>query len=484
MNRNTGMPVVNADGNPVTVTKSFKPKDSNGTVEMEILFDAAGLQGMDVVVFEELYLDEEKLAEHKDLNESSQTIHFPGIGTQAADSETNCELAKADKEITIIDTVAYENLRVGRKYTVTGILMDKETKKAVLDKNGDKIRAKTEFTAETVSGTVEVTFRFDGSHLGGRTLVAFETLKKDDREYAVHQDIEDEAQTVYIPKIGTTAQDEETKTHLSCADSEVTIIDEVQYENLVPGREYILKGMLVDKKTKKAAVDADGNKITAQALFTPAKKEGSVELAFQFDGSIFEGETLVVYEELFYNEKSIAEHKDAEDAKQTIYFPKIRTTAVDQETGEKNAYADQNVRIEDVVKYENLIPGKKYRVQGTLKDKSDGQSILDAKGEEITAEAEFTAKDSSGEVKVIFEFDGIALAGKTTVVFEELFMEERSIAVHADIEDEAQTVKLLSPPSPPRAAKTGDIPLKLIGIYVILFVLSGGMLVRLEVKGR
>lgn len=42
---------------------------------------------------------------------------------------------------------------------------------------------------------------------------------------------------------------------------------------------------------------------------------------------------------------------------------------------------------------------------------------------------------------VVFEFDGSILAGKTTVAFEELFMEKKSIAIHADIHDEAQTVE-------------------------------------------
>lgn len=482
MNRNTGEPVKDKEGEKIQAIRTFKPKDSNGTAEVEILFDASGLAGMDVVVFEELYLDQEKLAEHQDLNDDSQTIHFPGIGTQAKDSDTDCEVSKADDEITLIDTVAYENLRVGRKYVLTGILMDKETKKPAFDKNGDKIRAKTEFTAETTSGTVEVVFQFDGSDLGGKTLVVFETLTKDKREYAVHQDIEDESQTIYIPKIGTTARDEDTGTHISKADSEVTVVDEVRYENLVPGREYILEGILIDQKTKKEKTDGEGNKITAQAAFTPAKPQGSVELAFQFDGSEYAGETLVVYEELLYRGKIIAEHKDIEDSEQSIYFPKIATTASAGESGEKSVRADQKVEIEDIVRYENLRQGKTYKVKGILMDKSTEQPMKDPNGAEITAEAEFTAKESSGEVKVIFEFDGSILAGKTAVVFEELFAEEKSIAVHADIEDEDQSVELVSVPKQSRAPKTGDSPLRLMCIYVILFIICGGLLVRMEVK--
>lgn len=441
MNRTTGRAVTDDDGIPVTVTKEFTPKDSNGEVEVEIFFDATGLEGSDVVVYEELYLQDEKLAEHKDINDSDQTIHFPAIRTRAAGHETNTDIARADKEMVIVDTVSYENLRVGRKYKLTGILMDKETGRAVLDENGSKVEAETEFTAKTARGTVEVIFRFPGRNLAGKTLVAFESLKKDNIEYAVHHDIADEPQTVYIPKIGTCVRDSDTDMHISRADSDVILLDEVKYENLVPHREYVLKGTLTDRKSGKPAKDAEGNPITAQTFFTPNKKDGSAEVVFQFDGSNLAGETLVVYEEMLYNGKLIAEHKETEDEKQTIYFPSIETEASDKETEERISFAGQTVTIEDVVHYENLIPGKRYTMSGTLMDQETGEPILDAGEKEITAETEFKAEDTQGDVTVVFEFDGSILAGKVTVAFEELFVEKKSIAVHADIEDEPQTVR-------------------------------------------
>lgn len=441
MNRATGQAVTDEKGNPVTGEEEFTPKDSNGEVEVELFFDASGLEGADVVVYEELYLGDEKLAEHKDINDAGQTIHFPAIGTRAYDGKTDCEISKADEEITIVDTVSYENLRAGRKYKMTGILMDRETGRAVLDENGGRIEAQTSFTAETSDGTVEVIFRFPGRNLAGKTLVAFETLSKDNKEYAVHHDITDEPQTIYIPAIGTKVHDSDTMSHLSRADRDVTLVDEVKYENLVPDRAYVLEGILMDKKSGKPAVDADGKQITAQTVFTPKKSDGSAEVVFRFDGSKLAGETLVVYEELLYQGKVIAEHKEAEDAGQTIYFPSASTTAKDQKTGEQIAFAEDQVTIEDVVHYENLVPGKKYTVSGTLVDQADGEPIRDAVGKEITAEKEFTAKKAEGDVTVVFEFDGSLLAGKVTVVFEELFFEKKSIAVHADLNDAPQTVK-------------------------------------------
>lgn len=440
MNRTTGRQVMDGEGNPVTAAKTFVPKDSNGEVEVEFTFDASGLAGNDVVVFEKLYLGNEKLAEHADINDESQTIHFPAIGTSAVGQKSGSRMAAAEEDMVIVDTVSYENLRAGRKYKITGILMDQATGKAVLDDNGGKIEAETVFTAKETRGTVEVVFAFTGRKLAGKTLVAFETLKKDNQEYAVHHDIRDEAQTVYIPKIGTAVLDNDTKSHISRADEDVTLVDVVKYENLLPGREYVLRGTLVDKETKKAVEDGDGKPITAQTAFTPAKKDGSAEVVFRFDGRRLAGETAVVFEELLCGGKLAAEHKDVKDEGQTVYFPSIETTAADKETGKGISYAGQQVTIEDVVHYENLIPGKTYTVQGVLTDKACGMPLLDAEGKEIRAKKEFTAKEAEGDVTVVFVFDGRILAGKTAVAFEELFLEKKSIAVHADIQDEAQTI--------------------------------------------
>lgn len=59
--------------------------------------------------------------------------------------------------------------------------------------------------------------------------------------YASHADINDEGQTIHIPKIGTTAKDNKTKEDISYAEKEVTIVDTVKYTNLVPGKSYATK---------------------------------------------------------------------------------------------------------------------------------------------------------------------------------------------------------------------------------------------------
>ena len=54
--------------------KEFKAKKSDGSVELEFVFDSSVLKGQSIVVFEELYHDGIKVASHADLNDKDQTV--------------------------------------------------------------------------------------------------------------------------------------------------------------------------------------------------------------------------------------------------------------------------------------------------------------------------------------------------------------------------------------------------------------------------
>ena len=121
MNKETGEPF-EIDGKPVTAETTFTAKKSTGSVEVEFTFDAAGLAGTTVVCFEELWQDDLKMAVHADIEDQDQSIFFPEIGTQVKDSETGLQMAHADEEVTLIDTVSYSNVQPGEELTLKGIL--------------------------------------------------------------------------------------------------------------------------------------------------------------------------------------------------------------------------------------------------------------------------------------------------------------------------------------------------------------------------
>ncbi len=218
----------------------------------------------------------------------------------------------------------------------------------------------------------------------------------------------------------------------------MTITDTVTYISLTPGKEYTVFGVLMDKATGEKLV-IDGKEVTAEATFTAPKSEGSIDVPFTFDASGLAGKSVVVFEALSHEGVELAVHADIEDAGQTIDFgkPTIKTTATIN--GGKAVDPLEEVTIVDTVEYSGLTVGKLYSIQGVLMDKSTGDKLL-VDGKEITSETEFTAEEENGTVEVSFTFDCSDLAGKSIVVFETLYQEGLELIVHADLEDENQTL--------------------------------------------
>ena len=421
----------------MTQTVDFTPAEKNGTQDVVFTFDASDLAGKSVVAFEELSVNGEFCAEHKDKDDENQTVTFPSIQTTARDSKTENHVANATDSVSIIDTVTYSGLKVGETYTITGTLMDADTGKAVLDDDGNEITASKEFTAPERDGSVDITFNFAGVSLAGKKIVAFEEVYYKGRRYAAHADLSDEGQTVYVPKIRTKALDANTGLNQVKADSNATVVDTVTYENLLPGKKYTMKGVLMTSAGN--ALMANGRTITASTEFTPTTPNGSVDVTFNFDASEIGGRKLVFYEYLELDGDTVASHTDISDTDQTIYVPSIKTTIIDSENGSHNAAADEEITLIDTVRYNGLEVGRKYSVTGTLVDKETGKALLDDAGKEITASNEFTAEKPNGTIEITFKFSGVSLAGKTTVAFEHMYTDGKEVAVHADLKDEKQT---------------------------------------------
>ncbi len=121
------------------------------------------------------------------------------VRTTAKDAATGGHNGEVAETVTIIDTVEYANLTVGKEYTLRGILMDKATGSPLLV-NGQQITSEVTFTPTTANGTVDVSFTFHGSALWGKEVVVFESLYRDGIEIYTHADINDPGQTVTFPE--------------------------------------------------------------------------------------------------------------------------------------------------------------------------------------------------------------------------------------------------------------------------------------------
>jgi len=474
MDKKTGEPIL-IDDKEITASTTFTAEKSEGSVDVIFTFDASILAPKTVVAFEYMEYEGIEIAVHADIDDEDQTVYIPKIHTTAVGEDTQDHIEKAKEEAVIVDTVSYEGLEIGREYTVAGKLMDKETGEPILV-NGEEVTASETFTAETEEGGIDITFTFDSSALAGKSLVAFETLYTEEKEVAVHADITDEGQTVSIPEIHTTATDKVTGDHDGVVAKETTVLDEVFYTNLIPGKEYTVSGKLMVKETGEP-LTIDGKEVTAEKTFVAEEADGSIILEFTFDSSALAGKKIVAFEDVTYEGISIGTHEDLTDEDQTISYPEIHTTAADQASGSKTMTLGSSVTLVDTVTYKGLTAGKTYVVKGTIMDKASGETIG------VTAEATFTAEAADGSVEVTFTFDTTQLQGKTLVVFETLYdTQGNPIVAHSDLNDEDQTVSVpVQPVIPPVVTGDDSSPMPYVfGLAVAVLIAMAAVVILLR----
>lgn len=377
-----------------------------------------------------------------------------------AKSETKLHMQEANEKVTLTDTVTYQGLLVGRKYKVAGTLVDKDTGNPIVDADGKTVTAESkEFTAKQSDGEIDVVFKLNASKLAGKHTVVFEKLLNMDctevqggDEVAKHEDLSDKNQEIQFISIHTNLTSE-NGTHDQDSGKRVSIVDKVTYKGLETGKQYTLKGTLMNKKTGEAFTDADGKTITAYTKFTPDEESGSVNVTFEFNTKGLEGTDVVAFEKLYYSNTQIAHHENINDKEQTVHLIKIGTIALTGNTTHMDQASDtkdSTVTITDTVDYKNLEAGKKYTLKGVLMNKETNEA-LEVDGKEVTAETTFTPAERNGSQEVYFIFNAKGLEGTTTVAFEELYKEEETgsgkdvkVAEHKDINDEAQTINLMN----------------------------------------
>lgn len=402
--------------------------------------------------FGSYYLKETATDSHYVLSETKYPVVFEYAGQNVATVEIAANDGKPIQNYLIVGSVK-------------GLKVDRETGSTIAGAVFGLFSADTEeFTEDntvlTATSGEDGVFQFEGVPYGDWLIVELapaEGYLPNDEIYPVQ--ITGEEKTVEItvtndkiPEIGTTATVGGEKDIF--ATETVTIEDIVEYQHLIPGKEYTIKGVLMDKTTGKPLLTGD-EEIRSEITFVPEASSGEIIVPFTFDAKLIKTDTsIVVFESLYQGDRELAVHADIEDESQTVtvHVPKIGTQAsVD---GKKEVKAKGEIMLADVISYKNLTPGKEYAVNGILMDKATGKPFL-ANGKEIHAETTFTPDTADGEVTVFFIFNADNITKETEVVaFESICRDGVEIAVHADINDQGQTVKLI--PTVPDTPKTGD----------------------------
>ena len=375
--------IVKSGQTPVTGNVGFTPESSSGSIVNEIEFDGFSVEEGAYVVFETLYADGVAIASHAKIDDESQTFGLIATETEtlARDGVTGAHEAAADADALVSDSVIIRNVIAGETYTALGFLVDRETGLLLLDDPAAADREDlAEFTQElftALGATVEDAdgkmriafddpgktldreaieaictrrsgimahlavatssaaaegseveikqeFAFDTSKLAGTEAVAYQFISKGGSVVDAHVDLESNEQTVEIlaSLIATNASDKRDGDKSIAPESGATVIDAVSYAHLVPGKTYVLEGVLIDKGTQ-LPLEINGEQVRSGVEFTPEEPQGNVEVVFEFDASSLDGSTLVAFETLIKNGETIAAHADLEDSDQTVYVEKI-----------------------------------------------------------------------------------------------------------------------------------------------------------------
>lgn len=230
-------------------------------------------------------------------------------------------------EITVNDGEPIENKLIHS--TVKGLKTDRETTNTIAGALFGLFHPdETEFTEDTAIITAESDkdgiFAFENVPFGDwiiKELQPAENYLPNDEIH--HITVSEDEQTVeinivndMIPELKTTATiDGEKEVKVK---DEITIEDVVEYKHLVPGKEYTIKGILMDKSTNKP-FKVDGKEITSEVTFTPEEPNGEITVSFTFDASgITQTTKLVVFETLYRDGIEIVTHADIEDEGQTV----------------------------------------------------------------------------------------------------------------------------------------------------------------------
>ena len=227
-----------------------------------------------------------------------------------------------------------------------------------------------------------------------------------------------------IPKVemATQASNDKAKTpeghHIALAEEKTELTDKVSYDGLNSGKTYTLKTVLMDRTTGTVVQDKNGKDISLETKFKVHfwNRSGTVEVPVVIDARGLEGHTVVFFEYLYDEDgKEVGRHTDIDDEDQSVVFPKAETEASDEVTKTNIVLPAEDIRVKDILKYENLLVGKGYLVTGTLMDKKTGEAVLDDNGQPVTTSKRFTAEKKDGEVEMLFEFSGVKLAGTVMV---------------------------------------------------------------------
>ena len=366
-------------------TLTFTPDSARGSVKNTVKLDVSALTEGRLHAVDTLYLMRgeellELLTHNAGMNEESQILWMPTLGTEASDIATGDHQGASQTQAGISDIIRYQNLAPGM-YKVIGILREASSGEPVKKPDGSECiselvlqisadvsepRAKSFGVLAPVSGTVTMpAFTFDAAEYEGKDLVVTELLfdlnlldeekpwdQQDEALVLKHDSLTDQAQMVSYVRMGTSAVAGDSGTRIveigasegntseagasenspaeagtSESKTEAVILDTVTLTNLIRGASYRLQGTLMRKENQSVLMEGDKPVSVTGPVFTAQERNMTAQMVFTLDAAPLAGSSVVVFEKLFYitpegEEVEICRHEDWENKEQTITFTK------------------------------------------------------------------------------------------------------------------------------------------------------------------
>ena len=399
----------------------------------------------------------------------------PSIKTTLTGENGAKKIDTAGKEgtdsVTLVDKVAFKNLKGGQNYVIKGELVDGNgnsvnvtgTSKAF----DPKASGATDNGSGYYSGTIDMTFQVPVQTIRDNDkLVAFETLFQGDKpetgtKITEHKNKDDASQTVTEkPRIGTTAKvdgdsENDGKVARPAEGAAVKIVDTVVWNKLEPGT-YTLSGKLM-KKSGDQVTEVPGT-ATQKTFSVSGGKTGTVTMDLTLPANQVEaGASYVVYEKVFQGANNtsgtpVAIHENPNDKGQTVTvnpkqhkLPTIKTVAWVRDDGSNLiSTVEANGKpfnVKDKIIYNDLKPGT-YTAFASLVDASNPKNVI-ASGSQV-----FTNGTENGDTRVELAVDGSKVkADGKYVVYERIYQGKQTTepsgepyAKHENINDGSQTI--------------------------------------------
>ena len=189
----TGEAVTDEEGNPYVFNTSFTNEKADGSVEVLMSIDGGYLKGNRIVIYEEILLNGEKIAEHCDPGDEDQTVSIPDLETEAASSVLNEENYLLTDNIQIIGFS-------GEQLNIKAMLMDVESGEPLETEEG-VVLEKT-VTVSALQHNIEIGFEVPAQLIENREVIFFEEGRLTDSAEVtvVHKDWNNEKQKVFVEK--------------------------------------------------------------------------------------------------------------------------------------------------------------------------------------------------------------------------------------------------------------------------------------------